>query len=353
MDLYVLDHNFNSIAVIDQFESMLWVDRYNEPGEFEIYTTVSNEMLEYPIVDNYLRFKESDKLMIVENINIDTDVENGNKIKITGRSLESILDRRCILGKLDVTGNLQNSIKSIINTNIISPTDTDRRIDNFVFLDSTDETITGLTYENQFDGVTVLEAIQDMCASKGIGFKVTLNANKKFVFELYNGTNHSYSQNKLPYVVFKPSFDNVISSNYSENNSEAKTFCYVHSTYTASGASTETEVIRTKGSGTGLLRKEVWVSSSITKDENTSLEDFYAQLDEDASASLNERKVKKTFEGECETQRMFKYGEDFFLGDIVQVANEYGKETESRVGEFMWSISTSGTENYPKFTAIN
>ena len=353
MDLYVLNQNFEAIAVLDQFESVLWADRYDAPGEFEIYTAVSETMLNYPVVNNYLRFSESDKLMIIEDIEIKTDIENGNKIKIVGRSLESILDRRYIIGQLDVSGSLQDTVKSIINTNIISPSDPDRQISNFIFKESTDESIVSLTYEDQFNGISVLEAIEKICQSADIGFKITLDNSKRFVMELYKGTDRSYSQNVLPFVVFRPSFDNIINSDYSENNSEAKTFCYVHSSYTATGSSTETEVVRTKGSGTGLLRKEVYVDSSITKDEDMSLEDYYAKLDQDASASLSERKVKKTFEGECETHRTFKYNTDFFLGDVVQVANDYGMETASRVGEFLWSISTSGVENYPKFTAIN
>ena len=35
-----------------------------------------------------------------------------------------------------------------------------------------------------------------------------------------------------------------------------------------------------------------------------------------------------SFEGETETTIMFQYGKDFFNGDIVQIANEYGHETK-------------------------
>lgn len=83
-----------------------------------------------------------------------------------------------------------------------------------------------------------------------------------------------------------------------------------------------------------------------------SLDVWRAKLDEDGRASLSEKKVKTEFEGECETSRMFKYDKDFFLGDICQVANEYSKEAPSRVTEYMWSVSESGVENYPTFTAI-
>ena len=44
-----------------------------------------------------------------------------------------------------------------------------------------------------------------------------------------------------------------------------------------------------------------------------------------------------SFEGEIETTIMFKYGIDFFMGDIVQFANEYGHESKVRVIEMVRS----------------
>lgn len=356
MDLLVLNQSFEVIYIIDTYESVLWVDRYDTPGEFEIYTSVTEDLLKYPVPNNYLKFVDSDKLMIIEDLEITTAVEDGNHIKITGRSLESILDRRVIstvanAQDLNVSGSLQTTIKTLLTNNLISPTDTARIIPSFIFEESTDQNIIDLTYENQFKGVTVLEIVEQMCQARDIGFKVTLNDANQFVFKLYKGTDRSYNQDVNSYVIFHPNFDNIIKADYKENNSDAKTFCYLHATY-SNGSSTVDKIL-TKGEGEGLNRKEVYVDSSISKDDGVSMTDWEKQLDEDASASLSERKVKKEFDGECETQRMFTYGKDFFLGDVVQVADEYGHETPSRITEYLWSISDSGVENYPTFTAIN
>ena len=356
MNILVLNQNFETISIIDSFESMLWVDRYDEPGEFEIYTAVREDLLKYPVPNNYLKFKESDKLMIIENLEIITSAEEGNHIKITGRSLESILDRRVIstmanAQELNVTGNLQTSIKNLITNNIISPTDTSRKIDNFVFAESSDAGIVDLTYENQFKGESVLDIVEQMCQSRDLGFKIVLNNANQFEFSLYKGADRSYSNEYNDFVIFKPSFDNIIKADYTEKNSEAKTFCYLHAQY--SSGSSQVDKIVTKGEGTGLLRKEVYVDSSISLESGMTMATWESMLNEDAAASLSERKVKKAFDGECETTRMFVYSRDFFLGDIVQVADEYGHETPSRITEYLWSISDSGTENYPTFTAIN
>lgn len=359
MDIHILDQSFTLIAVIDSYESMIWTDRYDEPGEFEIYTPVTDEMIKFPVVNNYLRIGDSEHLMIIEDIEVETNIEDGNHIKIKGRSLESILDRRVIIGEVNIEGNLQNAIRSLITTNIISPSDSRRRISNFIFRDSTDSKVTSLTYETQFKGKNLLEAIEEMCKEKEIGFKVILNDNNQFVFSLYAGTNRSYSQEALPWVVFKPSFDNIIESDYKEEHSDARTFCYVHSQYTQkdedseSNESQEIEVIREVGTGTGLLRKEVYKDGGVSKDDEMSMAEYYAKLDQAGSEELTAKKVKKEFEGEVETSRLFVYGRDFFIGDVLQVANEYGKEAPSRMTEFVWSIDSSGVDHHPVFKALD
>ena len=168
MEMYVLNKSFEKIALIDAYESLLWTDRYNKPGEFEIYTPVADFALQYPVADNYLQIKESEHTMVIEDTTIESNVETGNHIKITGRSLESILDRRIVWAQTDISGNLQNGIKRLLNENIINPTIADRRIPNFIFEDSDDPEVTKLTMENQYTGDNLLDIIQTLCETKGL-----------------------------------------------------------------------------------------------------------------------------------------------------------------------------------------
>lgn len=59
-----------------------------------------------------------------------------------------------------------------------------------------------------------------------------------------------------------------------------------------------------------------------------------------------------SFEGETETTIMFQYGKDFFNGDIVQIANEYGHETKARILEIVHSEDKDGYSVYPTFKTI-
>lgn len=348
MEMYVLNQRFEKIALIDAYESLLWTDRYGKPGEFEIYTPVADFALQYPVADNYLQIKESEHTMLIEDTTIESNVETGNHIKITGRSLESILDRRIVWTQTDISGNLQNGIRRLLTENIINPTDPSRRIPNFIFEDSTDPEITKLTMENQYTGDNLLDIVQTLCETNEIGYKILLSDEGNFVFSLYKGIDRSYRQEALPFVVFKPSFENIINSNYAELNSEAKTITLV-----AGEGEGSSRVTRVVGTGSGLLRKELYTDARDIQSDGMSTSEYYAKLDQRGSEKLKENKIKKTFDGECETTRMYVYGRDFFMGDCVQVANEYGMESPTRVVEYIWSSSATGTTSYPTFEALD
>ena len=90
MELLVLDTNFKTIAVIDTFESVIWTDRYCKCGDFEIYTSINSHDLAVLQEDNYLWSRDSEHLMIIDQLEITTDTENGKHLTVTGQSLEFI-----------------------------------------------------------------------------------------------------------------------------------------------------------------------------------------------------------------------------------------------------------------------
>lgn len=94
MDIWVLDKTLEANDIVDTFNSLIWTDRYDEYGDFEIYTSVTDQALSLLQMDYYLQSRSSEHVMIIEEVLIDTDPENGNSVTITGRSLESLLSRR-------------------------------------------------------------------------------------------------------------------------------------------------------------------------------------------------------------------------------------------------------------------
>ena len=60
-----------------------------------------------------------------------------------------------------------------------------------------------------------------------------------------------------------------------------------------------------------------------------------------------------SFEGEVDAAHQFVYGRDFFIGDIVQLVNEHGIESRSRVTELVRSQDQNGSTVVPTFTGLD
>lgn len=355
MEFLILDKDLNTSSVLDIYESILWTDRYNKCGDFEIYTSMTDTILSELQQDYYVWSRDSEHTMIIEDIQITADAEDGNNLIIVGRSLESILERRIIWNQTILSGNFQNGIKKLLDENVISPTDSNRKIDNFIFVESTDTAITELTLEAQFTGDNLYDAICDLCASKEVGFKVTLTEEGKFAFQLYAGADRSYDQLTNPYVVFSPSFENIINSNYLESKKTLKTVTLVAGEGEGSERKTK-EVAISSGGGSGLARRELYTDArdiSSTTDDGTLTEaEYNSQLEQRGKEKLADSTETITFEGEMETSKMFVYGEDFFMGDIVQIVNEFGIEAKARVVEMIHSQDENGLDFYPTFETV-
>lgn len=352
MDLTVLNTDLDNVSLVDTYESFIWTDRYYSYGDFELYTAMSDGILDYIKQDYYLQNRDSDHVMIIEKLLIGSDVEKGNHITVSGRSLESILDRRAIWGQKALSGSLQNGIKTLLYENIISPSDSNRRIENFVFEESTDPSITRLQIEAQYTGDNLYDVIQKICEERNIGFKIILNDNKQFVFKLYSGIDRSYDQTAVPYVVFSPNFENIINSSYIESKSSFKNVTLIGGE--GEGSARKYTII---GNGSGLNRREIFTDArDISSDVGNGIvltdTEYAAQLQQRGKEKLAAYPDVTSFEGKVETTIMFKYGEDFFNGDIIQIANEYGHETKARILEIVMSENEEGASVYPTFKTM-
>lgn len=352
MELLVLNTKFESVALIDDYESLIWTDRYNAYGDFELFFAMDNRLLEHQVPDYYLWTKESEHCMIIEDLKIQSNTEDGNRLIVTGRSLESILDRRIVWGQRVIRGNFQNGIKTLLEENIINPSIAARKIENFIFEASDNEEITKLTVDVQLTGDNLYEVVRTLCEEHNLGFKITLNEDNFFVFKLFMGENRSYEQNKNPYVVFSPKFENIINSNYVYSLAGYKNVTLVAGE--GEGAARKTNVV---GTESGLQRREVFTDArDISSNVNgTTLSNAQYQnlLKSRGVKSLLEHDVHVEFEGEAEVTRLYKYGEDFFIGDIIQVANEYGHEGAAYISELVISQNREGHNVYPTLKTLH
>ena len=357
----LLNLDFIDIHVIDIYSSFIWTERYIGYGDFELVVPPSIENLELIKENFYIWTNESDKVMIVEDIRIQTDVEIGNRLVVTGRSLESILLRRITWSDSILTGNFQAGIRQLITNNILTGANANRRIANFIFENSTDTSVTNIIFEEPVDvpvGLTLYEKIKELCYERDIGFKIILDNRNRFVFSLYFGIDRSYNQKYLPYVIFSPHFDNLFNSNFFLSIRDLRTVSWV-------GGENPREEHRNRvftevlgaNSGSGIFRREKWIdasslSSNYGREEAIPPSTYLELLRERGKNALSEATKHTAFEGGIDIDGMFVFNKDFFMGDIVQVQNEFGIERPSRITELVRSLTKSGVEAVPTFVTI-
>jgi hypothetical protein len=291
--------------------------------------------------------------MIIETVIIESSPDEGPILTVKGRSLESVLDRRIILKQLLLDGTLQDGIEAILDDNVIASIYPERNYPNFTFSPSSDPDVTGLSLEAQFYSENMLDAIQDLCVEANIGFMLQLVPFNNLVISLYAGTNRSYSQSTNPFVVFSSRFDNVINVQFYKSIRSEKNFVLVSGDPNGSPGFPPRQQTWKSTVGTGLNRFEMFVDARDIPRNDETLEieiseaEYLAQLAQRGGQELAKRNSFSLYECQVDLSNSYQYQEDFFLGDIVQVEDDYGNREAVQITEITFSENLSGYNVYP------
>lgn len=365
----ILDTNYETLDIVDVFKSLIWTDRYNEPGDFELIAHASAQYVPHLKKGNYFMINGSDRLMIIETIETNTDILEGVLITVTGRSLESILDRRIIWDQITFKGKTCEFIERALNENAIEPTDQNRRIPGLTFKPVTDEAILAMNSDVQYFGDNLLSTIQKLCKYHKLGFRVLPSGQGGFEFGLYLGVDRSYEQDDRPYIVFSPGFENIVSSNSLDSLKGYRNASLVTTEKTvtkqvvdSNGNTTSvTDQVRVlaeiwdgQNAPSGLDRRELFVDiGGIESETEEGVEltdtEYLKKLMAKGREEMRDYPITATFDGEVEAVRQYVYGVDFFLGDYVQFVDPIGTEARVRVDEVIRSHDADGEVTTPSF----
>lgn len=94
MELYTLDSNFQPKDLIENYESLIWSERYSALGDFEIKSSNISELVNALPRESCVCLRDSSVPMIIETHKLTKPLREKPSITIFGRSLESVLERR-------------------------------------------------------------------------------------------------------------------------------------------------------------------------------------------------------------------------------------------------------------------
>lgn len=338
---------------IDSASSVIWVQRYNDAGDFEIYIRASenlwNQFYSYKY-ETFITRAGSDAVMVVEKIVTQTDAENGDFITISGRSAESLLGRRIIRYQTNFTGTAENCIRQLITENVISPSDAARKMD-IIRLGAAQ----GYTDEIsvQFTGDNLLDAVSGICKRFRYGFKLTWDG-EYFTFSLYQGTNRTAAQTETDPVVFSAERENLLSSEHTFDKTG-----FITSVYTAGEGEGSARIIGNVSydgypMDGGLWRREMWNDqrglSRTTDDGQMPLDEYYKALAAKSREELAEHLFILRFEGDVLPNYGYTFGVNYFLGDKVTARNAYGVSASSTISEVTEVEDETGYRIIPTFS---
>ena len=395
MQVYILDPNYEILCMIDESESVLWNKKFNDVGECEIYIPCNVEHLSMLRRGHYIYRFDDDMFCKIERVEIETDAENGDFIIATAKDICNILAGRIVRWQIVFSGTVGQFVKKVLTDNVINPEQSQRAIPNFVFDDSNISEFSEKIEVSSF-AEDLLHTISTTCKTYNIGFRVSYNMEtRKLVFRLLRGKNKA-STTGGEYIEFSPAFANILTSNYSEDDSEYKNVVYVG----YQGTDEKTYLLSLfKGDAEpqGEARREIYVdgtkiSRDITLEElqvmfpdlNKIESAYYSTIDGTLTAvalsdtsgkeekitvtdftyllliravgenALAEQVRTQSFEGDVDTIDTYEYKTDYDIGDIVKVRNEYGIEAEAQITEVMESDDAeSGYSIEPKFQYLN
>lgn len=316
-------------GIIDEFSSLIWIRRYQQPGEFELrtpYAEVSKELL---VKENVIqRYDGSTPLEagVIENI-----LMNKDEIVVKGRFLESYLDRRLIKEteeKEAVTydGNAETSMRDIISNMVAFP-----------LLELGERCGSDEELEFQATYKSVLSIIEKVCKATTLGFRIRPDfSNQALYFEVYQGTDRT--ADTAAKVIFSEKYDNLLNEEYTYDSTNLKSKVFVTQVIN------DTRVTYTVGSGSGRNLREYHYAASVDTNGKTTTQ-IRAAMRRQGNMALEARTESETFVFTTDPEAPFIYREDYDIGDLIHINHiTWGISMSRRITEIEEDFEEGGRE---------
>lgn len=337
------------VDIISQYQSVIWNVQYFDLSEFQLVVAATEKNLnalkvgKYLVRDVDISGNEYQNVMVIKGYNLSFDSEKGWVLTVTGNGLKTIVGQRVVWNQTNLSGNAEEQIRGLITANIINPSNSLRKINNFVLDDLNGFTD---TIEIQLYGENIAEWLVEICKTYSWGWDVFIK-NGKYVFKIYKGVDRTYNQSSVTPVVFSPEFDNLLSSSYDYNLTD-----YYNSALIL-GEGEGVDKRRTSvGLSSDLDRFETYVdgSSVSSNGEIITLETYIKMLQEYGQSQINQTAFTQKFSGDIDPNGLFEINRDYFLGDLVQIENEKGIKATPRIIEIIYAEDENGSSVVPTFS---
>jgi hypothetical protein len=359
MDLYLLDGLLRRETVVDRYKSLIWTERYQEAGDFQLVVQSTLENRQRYKAGRWLALNESYRVMKIETVQDKIDEEGAALLEISGPSIEIILDDRVAFNvKDDLTTNPKWTITDkpgdvarkvfhdICVTGILDTHDIIPFMASVALLpaDNIPEPGDDVTVEIEPD--TVYNVIKGICEPYDLGFRLLRNFdNSQLVFDIYSGVDRTSAQTVYPSVIFSPDLENLRSTTELKSISGVKNMAYVYS-----NLGFEVVVATDVDPNLTGFERQVLVVKMDDIDVGTAPAVVTALMQQKGREELAKVRSFQGFDGEVTQSTQYKYGTDYQLGDLVELHGKDGIASNMRVTEQIFVNDDGGERSYPTLT---
>lgn len=336
----------------DDAQSVVWCERYYEPGSFSAVFPATPELIQFFWnLDIMVTRAETDRVMLVENLEV-YNTDAGDFIRISGPSGEGLTARRIIMQRGQVTLNAVTAIIYYIRENLGA----------YWYDESDDEHPHGVSYPqcrrfvNVFDaggwiiipdtitaepfGRNLSEFITEICKGVNLGFRVIFDG-EKLRYQCYRGEDRTLKQSDRDPVIFADDLHNIGQYTYTRSLEGYRSHVIAGGSGTGTSRSYNEAYSSFRAvTGAGANMVEGFISSSGTSDSALR---YVAQ-----NALLASRKTAEFDTAYAVSGGQYTYRTDYDLGDRVSVQNRLGISGTATVTEVVETEDETGFYVVPK-----
>ncbi len=353
----VIDRNFALQAQIDIYTSFLLNRKWQSVGDWQLVLPASaqgaNKLKKGNII---LLGSNGHRSGYIEGITAN-EGENGIALTVTGKTLQGLASQRITLPDNDeynygydnvpkLTGDdispaavpAETVLKTYAKRHLAEPDDPKRRFSALEIakdLKRGKETLWSSRLETLSD---VLQSISEYCDT---GWEIYVDLKKKkLIFDIVEGVDRSYSQSESSRVIFSYSFDNILSSTYTDSIEGYRNLAYAG----GAGEGVDRTILKVTAEDEepeDWDRREVFIDCGALEIVET---DTAMSLFDEALHKIKEYEKTETLTAAVADTASFAYLKKWNLGDKVTVVSKAaGVRLDTRITEVSERYESGGS----------
>ena len=341
---------------INKLTSVMWTERYREPGEFQLKAQLSTGLREFLPLGTLISHKDTYEVMIVENHEITEEKQEDPTLIVTGRSFEAFLENRVVgVNQARASSTLAeyillqdytwNQATKLINDHIYNTQTPNDALYNVQAVNMVPISA-GTIEERTIDRGNVLDKLDEILAIDDIGVRTIrrnyfglVGSNTWTRIEIFRGTDLS---NK---VIFSWKSGDLDSAEYLFSDKPTKNAALILGRYVYAVVDNpaytkyDRRFMMVDGSDLDGNLSAPPTGAALTTILNKMRTRGRQALGRQNRINLSRTDVSDT------TQYVFR--KDYNIGDIVSLDGNFGQITKMRVVEYVEIEDENGTSGHP------